>query len=184
MRGHRRWEEDGVSVSIIKDGVEVGPSHAEERPAHIRADTVRQSGGRDTRLDDEGSVGLGAYRPPTRIDLDGRGEVDRTLRRAGLRGDAGNGQVAVGAGGVGGGGDGVDAIDVAEARDYSTAGGEAVVAVQQELQIRRGREERGRRKDGKQKEQRQLSATRLNSSHQIISYAVFCLKKKKKKQKT
>src|SRR5258708_27181543 len=27
-------------------------------------------------------------------------------------------------------------------------------------------------------------STRLNSSHQIISYAVFCLKKKKKTQKT
>src|SRR5258708_18294070 len=27
-------------------------------------------------------------------------------------------------------------------------------------------------------------STRLNSSHQIISYAVFCLKKKKKKQQT
>src|SRR5947208_7823537 len=27
-------------------------------------------------------------------------------------------------------------------------------------------------------------STRLNSSHQIISYAVFCLKKKKKKYKT
>src|SRR5207244_12805554 len=27
-------------------------------------------------------------------------------------------------------------------------------------------------------------STRLNSSHQIISYAVFCLKKKKKKQAT
>src|SRR5947208_4247870 len=27
-------------------------------------------------------------------------------------------------------------------------------------------------------------STRLNSSHQIISYAVFCLKKKKKKNKT
>src|SRR5947208_9652489 len=27
-------------------------------------------------------------------------------------------------------------------------------------------------------------STRLNSSHQIISYAVFCLKKKKKEQKT
>src|SRR5438552_18480617 len=26
-------------------------------------------------------------------------------------------------------------------------------------------------------------STRLNSSHQIISYAVFCLKKKKKKQR-
>src|SRR5258708_28588275 len=27
-------------------------------------------------------------------------------------------------------------------------------------------------------------STRLNSSHQIISYAVFCLKKKKKKKKS
>src|SRR5258708_10238019 len=27
-------------------------------------------------------------------------------------------------------------------------------------------------------------STRLNSSHQIISYAVFCLKKKKRNQKT
>ena len=27
-------------------------------------------------------------------------------------------------------------------------------------------------------------STRLNSSHALISYAVFCLKKKKKKQKT
>ena len=27
-------------------------------------------------------------------------------------------------------------------------------------------------------------STRLNSSHQIISYAVFCLKKKKKKKET
>src|SRR5258708_13876369 len=27
-------------------------------------------------------------------------------------------------------------------------------------------------------------STRLNSSHQIISYAVFCLKKKKKKMRT
>src|SRR5260221_10908340 len=27
-------------------------------------------------------------------------------------------------------------------------------------------------------------STRLNSSHTVISYAVFCLKKKKKKQKT
>src|SRR5215216_7588025 len=30
---------------------------------------------------------------------------------------------------------------------------------------------------------RDRKSTRLNSSHQIISYAVFCLKKKKKKQK-
>src|SRR6185436_21033195 len=30
--------------------------------------------------------------------------------------------------------------------------------------------------------ERDYSSTRLNSSHQIISYAVFCLKKKKKKK--
>src|SRR5258708_22400027 len=30
--------------------------------------------------------------------------------------------------------------------------------------------------------QEDRKSTRLNSSHQIISYAVFCLKKKKKKQ--
>src|SRR5947208_4839396 len=32
--------------------------------------------------------------------------------------------------------------------------------------------------------QRDRKSTRLNSSHQIISYAVFCLKKKKNKKKT
>src|SRR5258708_29971949 len=32
-------------------------------------------------------------------------------------------------------------------------------------------------------EARDRKSTRLNSSHQIISYAVFCLKKKKKKRK-
>src|SRR5258708_22937554 len=31
---------------------------------------------------------------------------------------------------------------------------------------------------------RDRKSTRLNSSHQIISYAVFCLKKKKNKKKT
>src|SRR5947208_7347603 len=31
--------------------------------------------------------------------------------------------------------------------------------------------------------QRDRKSTRLNSSHQIISYAVFCLKKKKKNKK-
>src|SRR5438552_14245756 len=31
--------------------------------------------------------------------------------------------------------------------------------------------------------ERDRKSTRLNSSHQIISYAVFCLKKKKKKQR-
>src|SRR5205807_6212455 len=32
--------------------------------------------------------------------------------------------------------------------------------------------------------QRDRKSTRLNSSHLVISYAVFCLKKKKKKKKT
>src|SRR5437588_4456374 len=32
--------------------------------------------------------------------------------------------------------------------------------------------------------QRDRKSTRLNSSHTVISYAVFCLKKKKKKKKT
>src|SRR5258708_16481139 len=35
-------------------------------------------------------------------------------------------------------------------------------------------------KDGLREQDRK--STRLNSSHQIISYAVFCLKKKKKKE--
>src|SRR5438034_6303208 len=41
-----------------------------------------------------------------------------------------------------------------------------------------GKHERGRRIDGDRK------STRLNSSHTVISYAVFCLKKKKKKKIT
>src|SRR5438552_12783719 len=35
-------------------------------------------------------------------------------------------------------------------------------------------------KDAEWRERRDRKSTRLNSSHQIISYAVFCLKKKKK----
>src|SRR2546426_8142223 len=38
-----------------------------------------------------------------------------------------------------------------------------------------------RRHDG---ERRDRKSTRLNSSHLVISYAVFCLKKKKNKKKT
>src|SRR5258708_31265396 len=45
----------------------------------------------------------------------------------------------------------------------------------------------GRRGDqvpaaGKYSHRRDRKSTRLNSSHQIISYAVFCLKKKKQRQ--
>src|SRR5258708_23214251 len=47
------------------------------------------------------------------------------------------------------------------------------------MQRRAGRWRFGRRA-GKQKDRK---STRLNSSHQIISYAVFCLKKKKKKKR-
>src|SRR5438552_12130194 len=40
------------------------------------------------------------------------------------------------------------------------------------------------RVDGKLVAREDRKSTRLNSSHQIISYAVFCLKKKKKTQPT
>src|SRR5207244_10243522 len=45
----------------------------------------------------------------------------------------------------------------------------------------RSRPRRARRRRGRDLQDRK--STRLNSSHQIISYAVFCLKKKKKKEK-
>src|SRR5947208_11107964 len=51
---------------------------------------------------------------------------------------------------------------------------------------RRGRDpdHAGRhRGPGRVEPARDRKSTRLNSSHQIISYAVFCLKKKKKKKK-
>src|SRR5215216_7279601 len=40
--------------------------------------------------------------------------------------------------------------------------------------------DRRRRHPNRQRQPRDRKSTRLNSSHQIISYAVFCLKKKKK----
>src|SRR2546430_6813439 len=40
----------------------------------------------------------------------------------------------------------------------------------------------GRRFDGAGRQQLDRKSTRLNSSHSQISYAVFCLKKKKKKR--
>src|SRR5438552_14338192 len=46
------------------------------------------------------------------------------------------------------------------------------------------RSDRGPLHPGVQAQQQDRKSTRLNSSHQIISYAVFCLKKKKKKQAT
>src|SRR2546426_7705490 len=53
---------------------------------------------------------------------------------------------------------------------------EALVELKQALQLAPNSDEGYRRLDRK--------STRLNSSHLVISYAVFCLKKKKKKQKT
>src|SRR5437588_8929959 len=38
-------------------------------------------------------------------------------------------------------------------------------------------------RDRSRSERRDRKSTRLNSSHTVISYAVFCLKKKKKKRK-
>src|SRR5258708_26126848 len=40
---------------------------------------------------------------------------------------------------------------------------------------------RGKHRHRKRREKTDRKSTRLNSSHQIISYAVFCLKKKKSK---
>src|SRR5438552_16474040 len=48
---------------------------------------------------------------------------------------------------------------------------------------RRARPRRRRRGAASTRCSRDRKSTRLNSSHQIISYAVFCLKKKKKKYK-
>src|SRR5207244_7095323 len=51
--------------------------------------------------------------------------------------------------------------------------------VRGEVRRRRGRGTEGCRR----RPRRDRKSTRLNSSHQIISYAVFCLKKKKKNRK-
>src|SRR5437588_3203516 len=50
---------------------------------------------------------------------------------------------------------------------------------------RRDRGDGGRHRHGElQWVRRDRKSTRLNSSHTVISYAVFCLKKKKKNKKT
>src|SRR3712207_8213610 len=46
-------------------------------------------------------------------------------------------------------------------------------------ELRRGRGWRLLRRDGVERPDRDRKSTRLNSSHANISYAVFCLKKKK-----
>src|SRR5258708_7188284 len=48
------------------------------------------------------------------------------------------------------------------------------------LRLRHLHADRNRYADRTRREERDRKSTRLNSSHQIISYAVFCLKKKKK----
>src|SRR5206468_10572388 len=45
-----------------------------------------------------------------------------------------------------------------------------------------GRANRSRARQGRLRESQDRKSTRLNSSHDQISYAVFCLKKKKKKK--
>src|SRR5256885_6582731 len=47
---------------------------------------------------------------------------------------------------------------------------------------RRARHRRARRVDGGRAQRRDRKSTRLNSSHLVISYAVFCLKKKKQER--
>src|SRR5256885_7283663 len=66
-------------------------------------------------------------------------------------------------------------------RDHAWERGHAVTAARQERAAPRAGgvhlDRRDRTADGDRK------STRLNSSHLVISYAVFCLKKKKKKNK-
>src|SRR5689334_24112028 len=62
-------------------------------------------------------------------------------------------------------------------RQYPAAGAMAV-----ELRVLHGSDVRDDEPgDRPQEDQRDRKSTRLNSSHSSISYAVFCLKKKKKK---
>src|SRR5947207_4371785 len=51
--------------------------------------------------------------------------------------------------------------------------------------VERGRERRSLRRDGQMgRRRRDRKSTRLNSSHTVISYAVFCLKKKNERRKS
>src|SRR5207244_9574646 len=63
----------------------------------------------------------------------------------------------------------------AEQQDRNARGG-------QRLRLAMTRDVR-HRADARPRPRQDRKSTRLNSSHQIISYAVFCLKKKKKTQK-
>src|SRR2546430_5639914 len=57
---------------------------------------------------------------------------------------------------------------------HAEVGADGLVDLGEQIQRRVGQDQRGRRRDRK--------STRLNSSHSQISYAVFCLKKKKKRK--
>src|SRR2546426_8541086 len=68
---------------------------------------------------------------------------------------------------------------------------QGLLAGRMQTQAQAGEPERARQRDRQgQRQHRRRGAdqdrksTRLNSSHLVISYAVFCLKKKKKKRKT
>src|SRR5258708_24959526 len=75
-----------------------------------------------------------------------------------------------------------DALPISDDGDGCFEAGDFQTAVHRHRRIGRGHHlfNRQRREPG----QRDRKSTRLNSSHQIISYAVFCLKKKKKKSST
>src|SRR5690606_42155245 len=101
-----------------------------------------------------------------------------TLRRAdGVERDGVAGVDAVGAGEVVRPGVGPRPVHDAVAHLADAEGGEGEAVVHEPRRGARGRlEEAAGAEDRK--------STRLNSSHVKISYAVFCLKKKKKYQKT
>src|SRR5438034_6489288 len=52
-----------------------------------------------------------------------------------------------------------------------------------QIGLRRKRRNRAKQEAPLEARKRDRKSTRLNSSHTVISYAVFCLKKKKKKKK-
>src|SRR2546426_4028196 len=67
----------------------------------------------------------------------------------------------------------------ADDQDRNGSDGEAAT-LRRELQCL-GMGVRSRRRSGTRGDERDRKSTRLNSSHLVISYAVFCLKKKKKR---
>src|SRR5687768_17983019 len=71
--------------------------------------------------------------------------------------------------------------DIAEAR--GRVADDRQERVEEERRDRRRRADTPHQRDEKsQQRERDRKSTRLNSSHGYISYAVFCLKKKKKKK--